>query len=66
MGDTFARVQYSSIIEFYHNFAQLIYELEMLMKDSDRQGMMYFPNYMFFSRAATSTVSQSGGASNDT
>eukprot|EP00747_Dinoflagellata_sp_TGD_P053654 gnl/TRDRNA2_/TRDRNA2_148577_c2_seq1.p1 gnl/TRDRNA2_/TRDRNA2_148577_c2~~gnl/TRDRNA2_/TRDRNA2_148577_c2_seq1.p1 ORF type:complete len:523 (+),score=97.24 gnl/TRDRNA2_/TRDRNA2_148577_c2_seq1:71-1570(+) len=56
MGDTFARVQESAIIEFYHNFAELIYELEMLMSESDRQNRKYFPHYMLYAE-------QGGGSS---
>merc|ERR1740121_827591 len=52
MGDTFARVQEGAIVEFYHNFAELIYELEVLMPEKELRNPHYFPPYMFFSAKA--------------
>lgn len=49
MGDTFGRVKESQIVEFYHNYAGLIYELEVMMADSERRNDLYFPNYLLYS-----------------
>eukprot|EP00747_Dinoflagellata_sp_TGD_P092236 gnl/TRDRNA2_/TRDRNA2_165337_c2_seq3.p1 gnl/TRDRNA2_/TRDRNA2_165337_c2~~gnl/TRDRNA2_/TRDRNA2_165337_c2_seq3.p1 ORF type:complete len:500 (+),score=65.36 gnl/TRDRNA2_/TRDRNA2_165337_c2_seq3:680-2179(+) len=63
MGDTFTRVQESSIVEFYHTFAELIYELEMLMSHTEHSSMKYFPNYMFYSRVTASGTMDAGDES---
>jgi len=50
MGDTFGRVMEGAIVEFYRNFAQLIYELEVLMTPREHQNVNNFPSYFLFSR----------------
>jgi hypothetical protein len=50
MGDTFGRVMEGAIVEFYRNFAQLIYELEVLMTPRERRNTNNFPHYFLFSR----------------
>eukprot|EP00747_Dinoflagellata_sp_TGD_P069520 gnl/TRDRNA2_/TRDRNA2_156159_c0_seq3.p1 gnl/TRDRNA2_/TRDRNA2_156159_c0~~gnl/TRDRNA2_/TRDRNA2_156159_c0_seq3.p1 ORF type:complete len:227 (-),score=50.65 gnl/TRDRNA2_/TRDRNA2_156159_c0_seq3:232-912(-) len=49
MGDTFMRVQECTIVEFYHNFAALIHELEVLMTAAEHRSGKFFPRYMIFS-----------------
>eukprot|EP00747_Dinoflagellata_sp_TGD_P146260 gnl/TRDRNA2_/TRDRNA2_176673_c2_seq2.p1 gnl/TRDRNA2_/TRDRNA2_176673_c2~~gnl/TRDRNA2_/TRDRNA2_176673_c2_seq2.p1 ORF type:complete len:476 (-),score=83.50 gnl/TRDRNA2_/TRDRNA2_176673_c2_seq2:76-1356(-) len=49
MSDTFVRVQKSAIVEFYHVFAELIHELEMLMTTGEHKSPKFFPKYMVYS-----------------
>eukprot|EP00747_Dinoflagellata_sp_TGD_P152932 gnl/TRDRNA2_/TRDRNA2_177352_c0_seq2.p1 gnl/TRDRNA2_/TRDRNA2_177352_c0~~gnl/TRDRNA2_/TRDRNA2_177352_c0_seq2.p1 ORF type:complete len:389 (-),score=65.86 gnl/TRDRNA2_/TRDRNA2_177352_c0_seq2:50-1216(-) len=51
MGDTFARVQANANIEFYLNFAELIFELESTMPAADWDSELKFPKYMIYSTA---------------
>merc|ERR1712216_137446 len=49
MGDTFGKVKENEIVQFYYNFATLIYELEVLMSEEERTSQKYFPSYLLFS-----------------
>jgi len=49
MGDTFQRVMEVRTVEFYFSFAELIYDLEMLMSNKELADVRYFPRYLMYS-----------------
>eukprot|EP00747_Dinoflagellata_sp_TGD_P042411 gnl/TRDRNA2_/TRDRNA2_142065_c1_seq1.p1 gnl/TRDRNA2_/TRDRNA2_142065_c1~~gnl/TRDRNA2_/TRDRNA2_142065_c1_seq1.p1 ORF type:complete len:294 (+),score=70.36 gnl/TRDRNA2_/TRDRNA2_142065_c1_seq1:1-882(+) len=51
MADTFATVQESATVEFYHTFAELVYELELLMTAHEHRSLKLFPQYMIYSES---------------
>eukprot|EP00747_Dinoflagellata_sp_TGD_P157754 gnl/TRDRNA2_/TRDRNA2_177765_c3_seq21.p1 gnl/TRDRNA2_/TRDRNA2_177765_c3~~gnl/TRDRNA2_/TRDRNA2_177765_c3_seq21.p1 ORF type:complete len:357 (+),score=54.87 gnl/TRDRNA2_/TRDRNA2_177765_c3_seq21:127-1071(+) len=56
MGDTFGRVQESAVVEFYFNFAELIYELETLMTPAEQADETRFPAYMIYSQPQKASI----------